>query len=188
MVATGLATEAHGLGSTDVLRRFARPIHGPAFWAALWAATVAVELVALGSIVFADEPVPGNRAFFRLIGGVFCACGLIGWRRRPDSYSGALMVAMGFGLLVEPVFAQFEKAFKLTRGAEVIEAAHGSAFLTPDEDRIRRLELRGVFVAHSLEIVVNLQQEAVHLLTLGIGKAKLVSKLVEAASAALRCA
>lgn len=39
--------------------------------------------------------------------------------------------------------ARFEKAFKLTRGAEVIEAAHGSAFLTPDEDRIRRLELRG---------------------------------------------
>jgi LPS export ABC transporter protein LptC/lipopolysaccharide transport protein LptA len=39
--------------------------------------------------------------------------------------------------------AQFEKAFKLTRGTEVIEAAHGSAFLTEDEDRIRRLELRG---------------------------------------------
>jgi LPS export ABC transporter protein LptC/lipopolysaccharide transport protein LptA len=39
--------------------------------------------------------------------------------------------------------ALFEKAFKLTRGAEVIEAAHGSAFLTPDEDRLRRLELRG---------------------------------------------
>src|SRR5215211_2465619 len=39
--------------------------------------------------------------------------------------------------------AQFEKAFKLTRGAEVIEAAHGLAFLTSDEDRLRRLELRG---------------------------------------------
>ena len=39
--------------------------------------------------------------------------------------------------------ARFEKAFKLTRGTEVIEAAHGSAFLTPDEDRLRLLELRG---------------------------------------------
>lgn len=39
--------------------------------------------------------------------------------------------------------ARFERAFKVTRGSEVIEAAHGSAFLTPDEDRLRLLELRG---------------------------------------------
>src|SRR6185436_5950479 len=39
--------------------------------------------------------------------------------------------------------ARFEKAFRVTRGTEVTEAAHGSAFLTPDEDRLRLLELRG---------------------------------------------
>ena len=33
---------------------------------------------------------------------------MIGWRRRPDSHTGPLMVATGFGLLVEPVFAQFD--------------------------------------------------------------------------------
>src|SRR3954465_2769769 len=105
MQASGLALEAHG---DHVLRRFARPLHSPAFWTALWAVAVTVELIALSSIVFADEPVPGYRALFRLSGGAFVACGLIGWRRRPDSQTGPLMVATGFGLLVEPVFAQFE--------------------------------------------------------------------------------
>src|SRR3954471_12454077 len=105
MLASGAAIEARG---DDVLGRFAHPLHRPAFWGALWAAAIAVEIVALSSIVFADEPVPGYRALFRLIGGVFCACGLIGWRRRPDSRTGLLMVAMGFGLLVEPVFAEIE--------------------------------------------------------------------------------
>jgi len=61
MQASGLAVEAHG---DDVLRRFARPIRRPAFWASLWAAAVAVELAALSSIVFADDPVPGYRALF----------------------------------------------------------------------------------------------------------------------------
>jgi len=39
--------------------------------------------------------------------------------------------------------ARFERAFKMIRGAELIEAGNGSAFLTPDEDRVKLLELRG---------------------------------------------
>src|SRR3954447_14594516 len=105
MLASGLVHES---GSAAVLRRFAGPTRRPAFWAGMWAATIAVEVVALGSIVFADPPVPGYRAVFRLVGGLFVACGLIGWRRRPDSHSGPLMVATGFGLLVEPVFSQLD--------------------------------------------------------------------------------
>ena len=62
----------------------------------------------LASIVTAAEPVAGFRDRLRLTGGVFAACGLIAWRRRPDSLTGALMVATGFGLLVEPVFAQVD--------------------------------------------------------------------------------
>jgi LPS export ABC transporter protein LptC len=38
---------------------------------------------------------------------------------------------------------RFEKAFKITRGAELIEAANGVAHLTPEEDRLRLLEMRG---------------------------------------------
>ena len=36
---------------------------------------MAAEIVALASIVFAAEPVPGYRALFRLVGGVFAVCG-----------------------------------------------------------------------------------------------------------------
>jgi signal transduction histidine kinase len=108
MLASALATDARGSRSDAVLRRFSGPTRRPAFWIALWSIAAGVELLALASIVFADEPVPGYRGFFRLVGGVFVACGLVGWRRRPDSYSGPLMVAMGVGLLVEPVFALFE--------------------------------------------------------------------------------
>jgi signal transduction histidine kinase len=108
MLATAVGTDAHGTRSASVLRRFSGPARRPAFWIGLTAAITAAEIVALTSIVFAAEPVPGYRALFRLIGGVFAVCGVIGWRRRPDSYTGPLMVATGFGLLVEPLFAQFE--------------------------------------------------------------------------------
>jgi signal transduction histidine kinase len=55
-----------------------------------------------------DEDVAGYRVTFRLVGAAYVACGLIAWRRRPDSYSGVLMTATGFLLFVEPVFAQFD--------------------------------------------------------------------------------
>ena len=35
------------------------------------------------------------QVIYRLIGGSFAACGLIAWRRRPDSRSGLLMTAAG---------------------------------------------------------------------------------------------
>jgi LPS export ABC transporter protein LptC/lipopolysaccharide transport protein LptA len=38
---------------------------------------------------------------------------------------------------------RLERAFKITRGAEVIEAANGVGHLTPEEDRLRLLEMRG---------------------------------------------
>ena len=83
MVATGLATEVQRPRSTEVLRRFAAPVHGPAFWIALWATTAVVELVALASIVLAV-----HRAGPRLISALLsfrsaacsAACGLIAWR------------------------------------------------------------------------------------------------------------
>src|SRR5262245_47253913 len=71
-------------------------------WLGLWAAVVAAEAAALSGILQAEEPVPGYRVVFRLIGGVFCACGLIAWRRRPDSRSGLLMRAAGCGRPGEP--------------------------------------------------------------------------------------
>ena len=65
-------------------------------------------VVVLAGTLLGDEDVPGYRLAFRLVGGAFVACGLIAWRRRPDSYSGLLMTATGFLLFVEPLFMQFD--------------------------------------------------------------------------------
>ena len=45
---------------------------------------------------------------YRLIGGSFAACGLIAWRRRPDSRSGQLMAAAGAGFFVSAIIGQFD--------------------------------------------------------------------------------
>ena len=122
-------------------------------WIGLWAVVVAAEIAALVPILQADEPVPGYRVVFRLIGGVFCAFGLIAWRRRPDSRSGLLMLATGFGLFVEPVFATLDPGLLRTIG-DLFEDAWGIpfialllTFLTGGrlESRLDRL-LVGVFV------------------------------------------
>ena len=94
----------------DVLQRFLAPVHSRRFFVALGAAAVAAELAVLAPVVLGTESAPGYRIAFRLVGGAFVACGIVAWRRRPDSLSGALMVATGFGLFVEPIFAQFDPA------------------------------------------------------------------------------
>jgi signal transduction histidine kinase len=124
----GWAPAARGHRSTDVLGRFAVSARHPAFWPALWSLVIATELVVLAPVVFADEPTPGYRVVFRLIGGSFAACGLIAWRRRPDSRSGPLMVATGFGLFVEPVFVQFHSPELQTVG-DVLEDVWGIAII-----------------------------------------------------------
>ncbi len=121
-VVSRLATQSPSSSSMDVLGRFAVPTRRPAFWLALWAAVVAAELGALLPILVADEPPAGYRILFRLVGGAFAACGLIAWRRRPDSRSGLLMVATGFGLLVEPLFFRLDPSALRTVG-DLIEDA-----------------------------------------------------------------
>ena len=89
--------------------RFAAHTHGRAFWIALWAAAVAAELLALRPVVFDREaPIQGVEVVLTLIGGSFAACGLVAWRRRPDSRSGMLMTATGFLFFVSPLLAQLD--------------------------------------------------------------------------------
>ena len=90
------------------LRRFVAPTLSPGLSAVLWGACAAIVLVVLTGLVRGDEDVAGYRVAFRLVGAAFVACGLIAWRRRPDSLSGLLMTATGFLLFVEPLSAQFE--------------------------------------------------------------------------------
>jgi signal transduction histidine kinase len=124
VVASPAATRAGGQAGGQALSRFAAPEHRLRFWLALWAAAIAAEFAVLAPVVFGDEPAPGFRIVFRLIGGTFAACGLIAWHRRPDSRSGPLMIATGFGLFIEPLFGQFDSPTLQTVG-EMFEDVWG---------------------------------------------------------------
>jgi signal transduction histidine kinase len=98
-----------GRPSAQVLTRFAPSDRGTAFWLALAALVLAAEFGALVPVIWSGgQPVEGAQVVFRLVGGSFAACGLIAWRRRPDSRSGLLMTATGFGFLASPLLAQIE--------------------------------------------------------------------------------
>jgi signal transduction histidine kinase len=91
------------------LSRFADQEHSTGFWAGLWVAAAAAELGVFLPVIFAHgAPHPGYDIAFRLVGGSFAACGLIAWRRRPDSHSGLLMTAAGFGFFFSPLLDQFD--------------------------------------------------------------------------------
>src|SRR3954451_10316632 len=86
----------------------ARP-HPLPFWAVLWMAAAGAEFGALIPVLFgADTPVEGLDVLFRVMGGSFIVCGLIAWRRRPDSRAGLLMTATGFRLFIVPLGTQIE--------------------------------------------------------------------------------
>jgi signal transduction histidine kinase len=55
-----------------------------------------------------EEHVAAEQVVYRLIGGSFAACGLIAWRRRPDSRSGLLMAVAGAGFFVSALLVQIE--------------------------------------------------------------------------------
>src|SRR3954447_13651614 len=93
--------------SADVLTRFGARAHGTEFWVALWVAAAAAEFGSLVPVIFGRaEPVPGWEVVYRMIGGSFAACGLIAWRRRPDSHGGVLMTAAGFCFFLLPLLSQ----------------------------------------------------------------------------------
>ena len=95
--------------SARVLNRFGEADRPAAFWVTLWVVVAAAEFGALVPVIWSHgEPVEAWQVVFRLIGGSFAACGLIAWHRRPDSRSGLLMTATGFGFLMSPLLAQIE--------------------------------------------------------------------------------
>jgi hypothetical protein len=93
--------------SAQVLSRFAVRRRGARFWVTMWLIVAAAEFGNLVPVIFGRaEPVAGSEVVFRLIGGSFAACGLIAWHRRPDSRSGLLMTAAGFGFFLFPLLSQ----------------------------------------------------------------------------------
>jgi signal transduction histidine kinase len=95
--------------SAQVLSRFSAQDRPAGLWAALWAAAAVAEFGVLVPVIFAHgAPHPAFDVAFRLLGGSFAACGLIAARRRPDSRSGALMLAAAAGLFASPLLVQLD--------------------------------------------------------------------------------
>jgi len=94
------------VGRSALPSRFVAPARGLAFWVVVWSIVVVAEFVALIPVVFTSGPVVASDVVSRLLGGSFAACGLIAWRRRPDSRSGPLMIATGAGLFLYPLLSQ----------------------------------------------------------------------------------
>jgi signal transduction histidine kinase len=103
--------------STPALWRFTDPRPKAAVWVALWTVAVVGELLALLPVVTDHgAPVTGPGIVFNLVGGSFAACGLIAWRRRPDSRSGALMAATGYAFFVPALLAPRDSELARTIG------------------------------------------------------------------------
>ena len=115
--ASDLVAAPRARGSLRVLRRVTAPERSLAFWLALWFAGAAAGALALLPVIFErGEPVPGADVAFRLVGVSFIACGLVAWRRRPDSDVGRLMTAAGFGVFVFPLLSQLDSPVAFTTG------------------------------------------------------------------------
>ena len=104
-----------GSGTSRLMRRFSAPERHLAFWIALWAAVLLGALGSLAQFVLEREsPVEPVQVVFRLVGLSFGACGLIAWRRRPDSHSGRLLTATGFALYVSPLLSLIDSPVAVT--------------------------------------------------------------------------
>jgi signal transduction histidine kinase len=91
------------------------PAHGAAFWLALWAAIATASFIALIPVLFGrGPPVPGYAVIHTLSGVSFAACGLVAWRRRPDSAVGRLLTLTGCWLLLAPILLQIDLPLAFT--------------------------------------------------------------------------
>jgi signal transduction histidine kinase len=129
------------------------------FWVALWTAAVAAELVALLPIATErGAPVTGPAIVLNLVGGSFMACGLVGWRRRPDSRSGALMTAAGIAFFVPALLSPRDSALAGTVGsllADTWTIFFVALLLTAlSAGRVRSALDRSLLAAFALPVVV----------------------------------
>jgi signal transduction histidine kinase len=96
-------------------RHLTAPTHGAAFWLALWGAVAVASVVALRPVLFGrGPPVPGYAVIHTLSGVSFAACGLVAWRRRPDSAVGRMLTLTGCWLLLAPILLQIDSPLAFT--------------------------------------------------------------------------
>jgi signal transduction histidine kinase len=99
----------------QVASRFAARGYTPGLWIAFWVVAAVGEAIALRPVLFdRDTAIAGLDVVFSLVGGSFAAFGLVAWRRRPDSRSGALMTATGYAFLLSALLAQLSSALGQT--------------------------------------------------------------------------
>ena len=121
VAARSLAT-SRDAGGAATIGRLSAPVRGPGFWLALWAVALGAEFAALVPVIWpGEERVETVQVIYRLIGGSFAACGLIAWRRRPDSRSGLLMAAAGAGFFTSAIVGQFHAPIAQTASILVQE-------------------------------------------------------------------
>src|SRR3954451_5188428 len=87
-------------------------------WPALWVATAAAGFVApippLPDPRARGPPVPLQEVLHNLSGVSFAACGLIAWRRRPDSAVGPMLTVTGLGVLLSAILGQVDSPVAFT--------------------------------------------------------------------------
>src|SRR4051794_3441895 len=97
------------------LSRLTAPTRSPWFWLGLWTSVAAAGFVALIPALFGDgPPVPAGEVFHDLSGVSFAACGLVAWRRRPDSAVGPMLTVAGFGVLLSAILDQIDSPVAFT--------------------------------------------------------------------------
>jgi len=122
VVASRLAPGSADARGSRTVRRFTVPERGLAFWLTLWAVAIGAEFAALVPVIWpGEERVETVQVIYRLIGGSFAACGLIAWRRRPDSRSGLLMAAAGAGFFLSAIIGQLDPPLAQTAAILVQE-------------------------------------------------------------------
>src|SRR3954466_7523864 len=84
-------------------------------WPALWVATAAAGLLAqIPALTDRGPPVPLQEVLHNLSGVSFAACGLIAWRRRPDSAVGPMLTVTGLGVLLSAILGQVDSPVAFT--------------------------------------------------------------------------
>jgi signal transduction histidine kinase len=115
VVESSFATRSGDAQRGSAIGRFAARERPLGFWLALWAVAIAAEFGALVPVIFpGEEHVAAEQVVYRLIGGSFAACGLIAWRRRPDSRSGLLMTIAGLGFFLSATIGQLHASVAQT--------------------------------------------------------------------------
>src|SRR4051812_24581113 len=97
------------------LGRLTAAARSRSLWPALGAPPPAAGLVAqFPALTDRGPPVPLQEVLHNLSGVSFAACGLIAWRRRPDSAVGPMLTVTGFGVLLSAILGQVDSPVAFT--------------------------------------------------------------------------